>query len=411
MKKRILALSLSTVMALSALAGVLIAHKMTIGPAVEETAMVVDEEPSRAVLAANYTQEDFERVAKEAFDIINNIRKENGIEPLKWGDNWISNIRAEEITTDFSHDSASNQEHTLENCARTNSLNAQHVVDLWMNSAGHKRSLLEPYCKYAQLSVVEKNGRFYWVNDFYSSTLYNILDEEHREELKKQEAEKKNQPSSVATEVKQEEQKPVTEVKQEVKQEAKPEVKEEQKPVIIPEAKQEEIKPEVKEEQTPASKAVETTPTPAPSSAAAQETPQQEIKQESNTAQEEQGIDSLHYLGSGRNRIAITDEEYEQYRNTAIRWDEDLGNYVAIDLRNTEIEKSSNSDRNVSNSLRSSQSTTRSQSSVNDAPVNETNEFGERVLSRSTKTGSNGETITVEESVDAGGFHWHTETW
>ena len=75
MKKRILALSLSTVMALSALAGVLIAHKMTIGPAVEETTMVVDEEPSRVVLAANYTQDDLDRVAKEAFDIINKIRK------------------------------------------------------------------------------------------------------------------------------------------------------------------------------------------------------------------------------------------------------------------------------------------------------------------------------------------------
>ncbi len=177
MKKRILALSLSTVMALSALAGVLIAHKMTIGPAVEETAMVIDEEPSRVVLAANYTQDDLDRVAKEAFDIINNIRKENGLSPYTWGGDWISDVRAEEITTVFSHYSESGiSDGVGENCARTNSLNAQHVVDLWMNSAGHKRQILDDFDQYAAMTVVQKDGRFYWSNIFIGPKTYEELE-------------------------------------------------------------------------------------------------------------------------------------------------------------------------------------------------------------------------------------------
>ncbi len=250
MKKRILALSLTTVMALSTLVGVLVAHKMTIEPVMEETAMVVDEEPSRAVLAANYTQVDLDRVAKEAFDIINNIRKENGLSSYTWGGDFISDIRSEEITKNFCHTSATIPISNIdgENCARTNSLNAQHVVDLWMNSPGHKRAIMHDLFSYAQMSVYEKDGRFYWSNDFFATETYKARLTEYESGMyrHREETETKLQPSSAAAEVKQEEQKPATEVKQEVKQETKPGVKEEQKPVTTPEVKQ--------DNQTPASK-------------------------------------------------------------------------------------------------------------------------------------------------------------
>lgn len=118
---------------------------------------------------------DMENAALEAFDLINDIRKENGLKPYKWGGTSVSDVRAVEIQTNFSHDSASNQKYSCENVGKTNTLNPSYVVKLWMESPDHKVNILESRCMYAQMSVTYKDGMYYWANEFYDEKGFEMI--------------------------------------------------------------------------------------------------------------------------------------------------------------------------------------------------------------------------------------------
>ena len=162
-------LAIATILSLSALIYVLIMIK-----AQNNT---IPRTNTRTVSAAKQTasEVDLENAALEAFDLINEIRKKEGLEPYKWGGTSVSDIRAREIQSDFSHNSASNQIYSCENVGKTSILDAKYIVDGWMESPDHKVNILESRCVYAQMSVTYKDGMYYWANDFYDEKRFEVI--------------------------------------------------------------------------------------------------------------------------------------------------------------------------------------------------------------------------------------------
>ncbi len=119
-------------------------------------------------------------LAFEAFDIINEIRKENGLEPFKWRGETRALIRANELISDFSHNSVSNVQCSGENVAMGPAIDPHVVVASWMKSPGHKRAILNTYCAYAAIGVAQKGNMLYWANDFFSAGSGNQLWQEDR---------------------------------------------------------------------------------------------------------------------------------------------------------------------------------------------------------------------------------------
>lgn len=115
-------------------------------------------------------------IAQEAFNLINAERIANGLAALTWDSDMASysDRRAQEIVTDFSHNSAGGNWNVGENIA-TGQSTAQEVVAGWMSSEGHKRNILSTVSTRSSLSCYVKtitypNGEvariYYWVQNF-----------------------------------------------------------------------------------------------------------------------------------------------------------------------------------------------------------------------------------------------------
>ena len=114
-------------------------------------------------------------LARQAFDLVNQIRTQNGLPALAWNDGLkaASDVRAAEAGTNFSHTRPNGQDwYTVnpnlvygENLGN-NYNDANQVVNSWMNSPEHKQNILDPKFKTGSISVENVHGTNFWAQLF-----------------------------------------------------------------------------------------------------------------------------------------------------------------------------------------------------------------------------------------------------
>ena len=110
--------------------------------------------------------------AYEVLKLVNEIRKENNLEPMTMDVRLLDNAmyRASELTLYFSHQSPIGQFNTSiganENCAMWQRT-PQEVVDSWMSDS-HKYPILSSEYTAIGVGAVESNGLLYWAQEFRS---------------------------------------------------------------------------------------------------------------------------------------------------------------------------------------------------------------------------------------------------
>ncbi len=129
------------------------------------------------ILAAFFTMTAFAGNGQEstAFEKVNQIRVENGLQPLAWnsGIEAAGNVRAEEISRSFSH---TRPDGSAWYTADANLLygenlaeyydTAEEVVDAWMASPEHKANILSAQFTTGAISTYQMDGRTYWAEEF-----------------------------------------------------------------------------------------------------------------------------------------------------------------------------------------------------------------------------------------------------
>ena len=98
----------------------------------------------------------------EAMSYINDFRAQYGLPPFSWYGEGVANIRAGEIVSNFSHNSASGQDCYGENICMEATGTARNAVNMWINSPGHRANLLDPVCTRGAVGVVKSGGWYYW---------------------------------------------------------------------------------------------------------------------------------------------------------------------------------------------------------------------------------------------------------
>lgn len=121
-----------------------------------------------------YDQEEF---AREVIRLTNIEREKAGLEPLVEHETAMeyAQIRAEEIADYFSHDRLNGEDGGMyshytfmENIAK-GSRTPEAVVEAWMNSPGHRATMMADYSDYGNgmgVGVYRKNSVIYWVQEF-----------------------------------------------------------------------------------------------------------------------------------------------------------------------------------------------------------------------------------------------------
>ena len=120
---------------------------------------------------------DIEEFRQEVIRLTNKERKKAGLEPLVEDSTAMeyAQIRAEELSEKFSHTRPNGDDGTIyshysfvENIAMRHT-SPEEVVDAWMNSPGHRATILTDYSDYGNcigVGVYEKNGKLHWVQEF-----------------------------------------------------------------------------------------------------------------------------------------------------------------------------------------------------------------------------------------------------
>ena len=120
---------------------------------------------------------DIEEYRDEVFRLVNKAREKEGIEPVVSDPTAMeyAQIRAEELAEKFSHTRPNGDDGTIyshysfaENIAMRQK-SPERVVDAWMNSPGHRATILTDYSDYGNcmgVGVYEENGTLYWVLEF-----------------------------------------------------------------------------------------------------------------------------------------------------------------------------------------------------------------------------------------------------
>ena len=113
--------------------------------------------------------------AISAYDQINDIREQYGLNALVWNGKLeqVAKVRAEESSQSFSHVRPNgSQWYTVnskiqggENLAYGFD-NANDVVDAWMNSYSHRDNILYGEFESMAIAVYEEDGIYYWSNQF-----------------------------------------------------------------------------------------------------------------------------------------------------------------------------------------------------------------------------------------------------
>lgn len=114
-------------------------------------------------------------MAEDMFDLINDYRKQNGVEPLVWnyGLSKGAQIRAVEITYNFDHRrpngkawfTADSKNMFAENVGKKFK-DASGMVDSWIGSSSHRENILNKDLKSGHIVVYNCDGVYYAVNSF-----------------------------------------------------------------------------------------------------------------------------------------------------------------------------------------------------------------------------------------------------
>lgn len=158
-------------------------------PNVDTTNMT---EAQRLSVEAGLTLGDYSHeYEQEVFEYTNEERAKAGLEPFVWSRYQTENaqIRAKELSTHFSHDRLNGEPTIWENIAISGNTmcvyydengqrvlfrdtgDPKHVVQVWMNSEGHRANILNPNATSMAVGCyVAENGNIYWVQCFDSST-------------------------------------------------------------------------------------------------------------------------------------------------------------------------------------------------------------------------------------------------
>ena len=120
---------------------------------------------------------DIEDLRQEVFDLVNEERVANGMPKFVMDDTAMeyAQIRAEELSDKFSHTRPNGDDGTMyshysfaENIAMGQKT-PEEVVDAWMNSKGHRETILADYSDYGNcmgVGVYKANGKLHWVLEF-----------------------------------------------------------------------------------------------------------------------------------------------------------------------------------------------------------------------------------------------------
>ena len=120
---------------------------------------------------------DIEDLRHEVFDLVNEERVANGMPKFVMDDTAMeyAQIRAEELSDKFSHTRPNGDDGTMyshysfaENIAMGQKT-PEEVVDAWMNSKGHRETILADYSDYGNcigVGVYKANGKLHWVLEF-----------------------------------------------------------------------------------------------------------------------------------------------------------------------------------------------------------------------------------------------------
>ncbi|MEQ2460653.1 CAP domain-containing protein [Blautia wexlerae] len=114
-------------------------------------------------------------MASEVLRLTNIERAKEGAQPLKYNKTLqdAAMIRAKEISVKFSHERPNGTSYkTILGCVNGENIamgygDAESVVEGWMNSSGHKVTMLDNRYQYLGVGFYESdNGNYYWVQDF-----------------------------------------------------------------------------------------------------------------------------------------------------------------------------------------------------------------------------------------------------
>ena len=114
-------------------------------------------------------------MASEVLRLTNIERAKEGAQPLKYNKTLqdAAMIRAKEIYVKFSHERPNGTSYkTILGCVNGENIamgygDAESVVEGWMNSSGHKVTMLDNRYQYLGVGFYElDNGNYYWVQDF-----------------------------------------------------------------------------------------------------------------------------------------------------------------------------------------------------------------------------------------------------
>lgn len=120
---------------------------------------------------------DIEAFCEEVIRLTNEEREDAGLEPVVVDDTAMeyAQIRAEELSVKFSHTRPNNESKIvgglsfMENAARGQT-SPEAVVNSWMNSDGHRATLLGDYSDYGNRIGVgcyqDDSGTLYWIQEF-----------------------------------------------------------------------------------------------------------------------------------------------------------------------------------------------------------------------------------------------------
>ena len=114
--------------------------------------------------------------ALEAFNQVNEIRIESGLDELDWNQNLesVSSVRAKECDEEFSHTRPNGSQWNTVNSKIQGGENlafgfdtASETVDAWMDSPTHKDNILYDEFTNGSISIYQNDeGVCYWANEF-----------------------------------------------------------------------------------------------------------------------------------------------------------------------------------------------------------------------------------------------------
>ena len=121
----------------------------------------------------------------EAVQLLNQLRQSKGLRPLAWNPNSAlqsaAQLRAQEIEQYFSHTRPDGSScftvlkqygliygHCGENIAYGTYLSAEGATDLWINSPGHYKNMINPDFREVGLACYVSGENVYWVQLFFT---------------------------------------------------------------------------------------------------------------------------------------------------------------------------------------------------------------------------------------------------